>query len=611
LFEAPGEFSLPVQQRIWALADAAAGWQGIEETVPGVTNLLVIFVRPPRDPDAMGAALMEAWEHLPPKQLSGRVIEVPVIYGGELSEDLPAVCAYSGLSAEEVIHLHSAGEYTVCALGSSPGFGYLHGLDARLFMPRKTVPSLCMLKGTVTIGGMQAGISVSTGPNGWNAIGFCSQWMFDLERDPPTRLAAGDPTIMDHLGGLAKQRKVAVGAHPGMPDLVGFGRRAMQLSVSELETSLAYQIGALQGIATAAGYRVAHVSYHAAFGNMATGDKDIADVMARAIARIDRNLIVYSMPDTEVEFAALRAGLRSMTMFLADRAYHENGELVSRKVPNSVISATDAISARVLQFLNDGSVTSIEGKTIKVRARGSWCTATRQARCSLPAPSAASSRPAAARWRRPAKSWPERAASGPGQLAAGPRGPSQRPARTASSVNSARTARTAIVASESGAWSGTHSDTVSSMWGASMARTTERAGVATSLATDQGRIVAPAPAAIASRNVPNDSTSAVMSGARCRLANPISIARRTKLARLGSSNGRSARSFSATADPGLPGSGWSTGATRQNSSVARGWKAMPRIGPVPCMTAMSRRPFMSSSLKVTAKPSTTRTSTLG
>ena len=77
-------------------------------------------------------------------------------------------------------------------VSSSPGFGYLHGLDPRIFMPRKTVPSLRMLKGTVTIGGMQAGISVSTGPNGWNAIGWAATPMFDLAKDPPCLLAPGD-----------------------------------------------------------------------------------------------------------------------------------------------------------------------------------------------------------------------------------------------------------------------------------------------------------------------------------------------------------------------------------------------------------------------------------
>jgi hypothetical protein len=154
-----------------------------------------------------------------------------------------------------------------------------------------------------------------------------------------------------------------------MLDLMDFGRLAIQMDGAELEKHLAYQIGALQGI-TATGSRVTHVSYHAAFGNMATGNREIADMLARAIARIDCDLIVYSMPDTEVEFAALRAGLRSMTMFLADRAYHENGELVSRKVPNSVITPTKEVAARVSQFLNDGTVTSFEGKRIKMRPKG-------------------------------------------------------------------------------------------------------------------------------------------------------------------------------------------------------------------------------------------------
>ena len=181
---------------------------------------------------------------------------------------------------------------------------------------------------------------------------------------------AGDPLIMDRIVQMAKERNVAIGAHPGMPDLMGFGRRAIQMDGAELEKHLAYQIGALQGIAAAAGSRVTHVSYHAAFGNMATGNREIADVLARAIARINRDLIVYSMPDTEVEYASERAGLRAMTLFLADRAYHENGELVSRKVPNSVITSTKEIAARVSQFLNDGTVTSFEGKRIKMRAKG-------------------------------------------------------------------------------------------------------------------------------------------------------------------------------------------------------------------------------------------------
>jgi UPF0271 protein len=180
---------------------------------------------------------------------------------------------------------------------------------------------------------------------------------------------AGDPVIMGRIVQMAKDRKVAIGAHPGLPDLMGFGRRKIQMDSAELEKHLIYQIGALQGLAAAAGHRVTHVSYHAELGNMAVDDRAIADLLARAIARVDRELIVYSMPDTEVERASERAGLRPLTVFLADRAYDEKGALVPRKVPNSVITAPDAVAKRVRQFLDDGSVTSIDGKRVKVRAR--------------------------------------------------------------------------------------------------------------------------------------------------------------------------------------------------------------------------------------------------
>lgn len=181
---------------------------------------------------------------------------------------------------------------------------------------------------------------------------------------------AGDPVIMGRTVRMAKDRKVSIGAHPGLPDLMGFGRRVIQMDSSELEKHLIYQIGALQGMATAAGHRVTHVSYHAALGNMAEGNRVIADLLARAIARIDRDLIVYSMPDTEVERASEAAGLRTHTLFLADRAYDERGALVPRKVPNSVLTCHDAVARRVKQFLDEGTVTSMDGKKVKVRARG-------------------------------------------------------------------------------------------------------------------------------------------------------------------------------------------------------------------------------------------------
>lgn len=192
LLDAPGAFDLHQQARIWSLADEVEHWPEVEEVVLGVTNLLVVFAKPPRDLERVTANLASAWKQAPAKSVSGKVHEVPVVYGGKLGEDLARVCAYSGLPPEEVIAIHSAGIYTVFAVGSSPGFGYLHGLDQRIFMPRKTVPSLQMPKGAVTIGGMQAGISVNTGPNGWNAIGWSDIEMFDLEKCPPCLFAPGD-----------------------------------------------------------------------------------------------------------------------------------------------------------------------------------------------------------------------------------------------------------------------------------------------------------------------------------------------------------------------------------------------------------------------------------
>lgn len=180
---------------------------------------------------------------------------------------------------------------------------------------------------------------------------------------------AGDPVIMDRTIQMAKARGVGIGAHPGLPDVMGFGRRVIQMETAEIEKHMLYQIGALQALAHAAGHKVTHVSFHAAMGNMISADRAIADIMARAIAALDRDLIVFSMPGTEVDLAASAAGLRVLRLFLADRAYHGNGELVSRKKPNSVITSEADVRKRVLRFLDDGTVETYEGETIHVPAQ--------------------------------------------------------------------------------------------------------------------------------------------------------------------------------------------------------------------------------------------------
>ena len=192
LFEAPGDFTMAQQRRIWALMDAAQGRPDVCELIPGVTNLMLVFAAPPADPQAVATWLCHAWDTLPERHIEGRLFEIGVRYGGALGEDLAAVSAHAGLPPEEVIAIHHANDYTVCAIGSAPGFGYLHGLDPRIATPRKTVPSLNMQAGTVIIGGMQAGISALTGPNGWNSIGYTDLRLFDPYRQPPALFAVGD-----------------------------------------------------------------------------------------------------------------------------------------------------------------------------------------------------------------------------------------------------------------------------------------------------------------------------------------------------------------------------------------------------------------------------------
>jgi KipI family sensor histidine kinase inhibitor len=192
LIEAPGEFDMVQQGRVWALSDALSSWPNVQEAVIGVTNVMLAFEQPPDDIGVLSASIVELWHRLPSRRADGKLIEIPVVYGGEHGFDLSAVARRAALSERDVIRIHSDGEYTVCAVASSPGFGYLHGLDPRVYMPRRSVPSLNMSAGSVTIGGMQTGVAVLTGPNGWNAIGWASVAMFDPQRTQPSLMLPGD-----------------------------------------------------------------------------------------------------------------------------------------------------------------------------------------------------------------------------------------------------------------------------------------------------------------------------------------------------------------------------------------------------------------------------------
>ena len=175
---------------------------------------------------------------------------------------------------------------------------------------------------------------------------------------------AGDAVIMDRTVRKALANGVDVGAHVGFPDLMGFGRRPMQIDTKELATYVLYQLGALAGIARAAGHRMTHMSFHGALGNMAAADAALAGPLVRAVADFDPELIVSSSASQAIEGAAAQCGLRVRTTFLADRACDDSGLLVPRKLEGAVIHDRDAVLARVTQLLRDGTVTSHSGKKI-------------------------------------------------------------------------------------------------------------------------------------------------------------------------------------------------------------------------------------------------------
>lgn len=204
LFEPPGEgMTLPVQQRIWALAETTASWPEVREAVPGMNNLMLAFERPPRDLAALEARLIDAWHATRPLPLEGRVVELPVVYGGAGGPHLADVVAHTGLSIDEIVARHSAPLYPVYALGSHPGYCYLGGMDERIATPRRRVPVVSIPGGAVSIGGAQTGVSASAGPSGWNTIGSTSMRFFDAAAEPPAALRPGD-FIRFHVQGVVR-----------------------------------------------------------------------------------------------------------------------------------------------------------------------------------------------------------------------------------------------------------------------------------------------------------------------------------------------------------------------------------------------------------------------
>ena len=180
---------------------------------------------------------------------------------------------------------------------------------------------------------------------------------------------AGDPGSMRETVALAKSHGVAVGAHPGFPDLVGFGRREIKATPQEVEDFVVYQVAALAGVAAAQGVSLQHVKAHGALYNMACRDRSLADAIARAVALVDRTLILFGLPGSELLRAGEAAGLPVAAEVFADRAYERDGSLASRSKPGSVIHETEAVVARAVRMVRDRAVTALDGSVIPLEAR--------------------------------------------------------------------------------------------------------------------------------------------------------------------------------------------------------------------------------------------------
>lgn len=179
---------------------------------------------------------------------------------------------------------------------------------------------------------------------------------------------ASDPLVMMKTVALAKENQVSVGAHPGYPDLVGFGRRNLSASPAEVKAMVQYQVGALQAIAKAQGMSVRHVKPHGAMYNMAGKDAKLAEAICEGIYEVDPGLILLGLSGSEMLKAAEKTGLRSAKEVFADRAYEEDGSLVARSRPGAMITNEEEAIERVVRMIKEGKVTTITGKDIEVQA---------------------------------------------------------------------------------------------------------------------------------------------------------------------------------------------------------------------------------------------------
>lgn len=179
---------------------------------------------------------------------------------------------------------------------------------------------------------------------------------------------AGDAAVMQRTVNMAIKKGVAIGAHPGLPDLQGFGRREMQISPSEAYQITLYQIGALYGFVKAAGGKLHHVKPHGALYNMATTNAALAKAIAQAVFDFDASLCLYGLAGSQIVTAANNIGLKAVAEVFADRTYHDDGTLTPRTQANALITDEQDVVSHVLQMVTRQQVTSVNKKNIPIRA---------------------------------------------------------------------------------------------------------------------------------------------------------------------------------------------------------------------------------------------------
>lgn len=190
--QATAPVSLEQQQRMWALGASFQARDGITEIVPGMNNLTLAFDESLVDGDALMHELQQGWNNITVCAQSGRLVEIPVRYGGEWGPDLADIAAHTGLNVDEIIRIHSEAEYTVFFIGFQPGFAYLGGMPAELTTPRRSSPRQTVPAGSVAIGGAQTGVYPKTSPGGWQILGHTDVVLFDPSREDPSLWMPGD-----------------------------------------------------------------------------------------------------------------------------------------------------------------------------------------------------------------------------------------------------------------------------------------------------------------------------------------------------------------------------------------------------------------------------------